>query len=106
MSKGGSSSNDKGIAQAIKDLSNPMSFTLNQRAAGSIPARPTNLPVLSESCCRRFQPLLISLKDDSPDFPLRATRFFTLTVTAHRQGLFFMSPVRIVREYLTDNVVE
>jgi hypothetical protein len=32
---------NEGIAQGIKDLSNPMSFTLNQRAAGSIPARPT-----------------------------------------------------------------
>ena len=29
------------VAQAVKDLSNPLSFTLNQRAAGSIPARPT-----------------------------------------------------------------
>ncbi len=33
--------NGKGIAQVINDLSNPRSFTLNQRAAGSIPARPT-----------------------------------------------------------------
>ena len=30
-----------GIAQAINDLSNPLGLTLNQRAVGSTPTRPT-----------------------------------------------------------------
>src|SRR5215470_16925666 len=32
---------EKGIAQAINDLSNPLGLTLNQRAVGSTPTRPT-----------------------------------------------------------------
>ena len=32
---------DKGIAHFIKDLSNPLGLTLNQRAVGSTPTRPT-----------------------------------------------------------------
>jgi hypothetical protein len=41
------SRNDKGMAQIFKDLSHPLSFTLNQRAVGSTPTRPTknNQPV-------------------------------------------------------------
>ena len=36
-----SSAVEAGIAQAINDLSNPLGLTLNQRAVGSTPTRPT-----------------------------------------------------------------
>jgi len=35
------SRNDKGTAQVFNNLSHPLSFTLNQRAVGSTPTRPT-----------------------------------------------------------------
>jgi hypothetical protein len=37
---------EKGIAHVIKDLSNPLGLTLNQRVVGSPPTRPTKIKKL------------------------------------------------------------
>jgi len=41
VAKAGVAQSEKGIAQAINHLSNPLGLTLNQWTVGSTPTRPT-----------------------------------------------------------------